>query len=133
MDAKFRADFPDLNVAKMEEMKDLKSPEMKAKWRGFCDEFKHVEDYSFATLIRLDSSQEYEESNSVIVTKIQFYAIELARNRQGHNDQIRFNFKPKKRSQKKLQKNEDDDDDQLTKEVEHELQNILTGNHTLLK
>ena len=53
--AKFRADFPDLKVAKLEEMKDLKSAEMKAKWRGFCDEFKHVEDYSFATLIRLDS------------------------------------------------------------------------------
>lgn len=52
---KFRADFPDLKVAKLEEMKDLKSAEMKAKWRGFCDEFKHVEDYSFATLIRLDS------------------------------------------------------------------------------
>ena len=71
------------------------------------------------------------------MTKIQFYAIELARNRQGHNDQIRFNFKPKKRSQKKLQKNEAADDDahhQLTKEVELELQNILTGNHvTLLK
>ena len=52
---KFRKDFPDLNVANLEEMKDLKSTEMKAKWREFCNEFKHVEDFSFATLIRLNS------------------------------------------------------------------------------
>ena len=44
---KFRKDFPDLNVANLEEMKDLKSTEMKAKWREFCNEFKHVEDFSF--------------------------------------------------------------------------------------
>merc|ERR1719219_3144044 len=74
---------------------------MKSKWRAFCEEFKHVEDFSFATLIRLNSSQDYEEVNSVIVTKIQFYAIELARNREGHNDQIRHNFKPRKRAPKK--------------------------------
>ena len=52
---KFRKDFPELNVANLEEMKDLKSTEMKAKWREFCNEFKHVEDFSFATLIRLNS------------------------------------------------------------------------------
>merc|ERR1711860_440763 len=38
---KFRADFPDMNVAALEEMKDLKSEEMKSKWRAFCEEFKH--------------------------------------------------------------------------------------------
>ena len=53
--AKFKNDFPTMNVAKLEEMEDLKSADMKAKWRAFCEEFKHVEDYSFATLIRLDS------------------------------------------------------------------------------
>ena len=52
---KFRKDFPNMNVAKLNEMDDLKSNEMKAKWRSFCEEFKHVEDYSFATLVRLDS------------------------------------------------------------------------------
>ena len=54
---KFRKDFPNMNVAKLNEMDDLKSNEMKAKWRSFCEEFKHVEDYSFATLVRLDSRQ----------------------------------------------------------------------------
>ena len=151
---KFRADFPDMTVAKLDEMKDLKSPEMKEKWRGFCEEFKHVEDYSFATLIRLDSrweprngcskresvrnhvyyihSQDYEEANSVIVTKIQFYAIELARNREGHNDQIRHNFKPKKRKTKVTQE-QDQFHSNLTQEVQHELQSILGGNHPLMK
>merc|ERR1740129_2477516 len=76
---------------------------MKAKWREFGNEFKHVDDFSFATLIRLNSSKDYEEVNSVIVTKIQFYAIELARNREGHNDQIRHNFKPRKRGLKKVE------------------------------
>ena len=52
---KFRKDFPDMKVAALEEMKDLKSEGMKSKWRAFCEEFKHVEDYSFATLIRLNS------------------------------------------------------------------------------
>ena len=129
---KFRKDFPDLNVANLEEMKDLKSTEMKAKWREFCNEFKHVEDFSFATLIRLNSSQDYEKVNSVIVTKIQFYAIELARNREGHNDQIRHNFKPKRREPKKIEAT-NEATNQLSKEVECELQKILTGKHELMK
>ena len=44
-----------MNVAKLDEVEDLKSAVMKAKWREFCEEFKHVEDYSWATLLRLDS------------------------------------------------------------------------------
>lgn len=32
----------------------------------------------------------------MLVTRIQFYAIELARNREGINDDIRWKFKPKK-------------------------------------
>merc|ERR1719492_536140 len=105
---KFRKDFPDMNVAALEEMK--------SKWRAFCEEFKHVEDFSFATLIRLNSSQDYEEVNSVIVTKIQFYAIELARNREGHNDQIRHNFKPRKRKAKAGPTQEEQFHSNLTKE-----------------
>ena len=69
----------------------------------------------------------------MIVTKIQFYAIELARNREGHKDQIRHNFKPVKRGPKKVPSQMETNNQQLTKEVECELQNILTGNHALLK
>ena len=44
-----------MKVEKLDEMADLKSAQMKAKWRTFCDDFQHVEDFSFATLVRLDS------------------------------------------------------------------------------
>ena len=37
--------------------------------------------FSFATLLRLDAEKDYSEENSIISTKIQFWAVELARNR----------------------------------------------------
>lgn len=52
--------------------------------------------------VRIDSSDEYSESNSILVTRIQFLCIEIARNREGHNDNIRNNFKPKPRTKKSL-------------------------------
>ena len=67
------------------------------------------------------------------MTKIQFYAIELARNREGHNDQIRHNFKPKKRKAKGENIQEEPFHSNLTQEVQNELQNILGGNHPLMK
>ena len=143
----FRKEFPDMKVEVLDEMEDLKSDAMKKRWRNFCEAHKHVEDYSFATLIRLDSSGEYEEQNSVIVTKIQFYAIELARNREGHNSSIRHKFKPKPRKAKQdvsnlNEKSSNPNIDAKTvidatvtgdrKEIENELKQILTGQHPLL-
>ncbi|KAK5649955.1 hypothetical protein RI129_000984 [Pyrocoelia pectoralis] len=88
----FREEFPKLNVAVLDENK-LKSTVEKAKWRPFCEKFKDiVEDYSFGTLLRADASKNYDEQNSILVTRIQFYAIELARNREGVNDSIRGQF-----------------------------------------
>jgi len=140
----FRKEFPDMKVDILDEMKDLKSDAMKKRWREFCEAHKHVEDYSFATLLRLDSSGEYEEQNSVIVTKIQFYAIELARNREGHNSSIKLKFKPKPRKPKKTGSKQNSAttnpesliDDSVTvdkKEIENELKQILTGQHPLLR
>ena len=143
----FRKEFPKMKVEVLDEMEDLKSDAMKKRWRNFCEAHKHVEDYSFATLIRLDSSGEYEEQNSVIVTKIQFYAIELARNREGHNSSIRHKFKPKPRKAKQdvsnlNEKSSNPNIDAKTvidatvtgdrKEIENELKQILTGQHPLL-
>ncbi|KDR21351.1 hypothetical protein L798_04431, partial [Zootermopsis nevadensis] len=94
----FREEFPDIRVDKLDE-DQLKSPEAKEKWRPFCEKFKDVvEDYSFGTLLRLDHSGEYSEQNSILVTRIQFYAVELSRNREGLNDCIRSKFKPQKSS-----------------------------------
>ncbi|XP_017882846.1 protein PBDC1 [Ceratina calcarata] len=96
----FREVFPDLKVDKIKE-DELKSPEGKAKWRPFCEQFKDVvEDYSFGTLLRADCEGDYSEENSILTTRIQFYAVELARNREGHNDDIRRKYKPKQVTEK---------------------------------
>ncbi|KAF7366795.1 Duf757 domain-containing protein [Mycena sanguinolenta] len=47
---------------------------------------KKITDYNFGSLIRTDARQEYGENNTIFVTRIQFYAIEIARNRLGLND-----------------------------------------------
>ncbi|CAG5087666.1 Similar to Pbdc1: Protein PBDC1 (Mus musculus) [Cotesia congregata] len=92
----FREVFPSLSIAKLSE-DEMKSPEGKNKWRPFCEQFKDIiEDYSMGTLLRADCTDEYSEQNSILVSRIQFYAIELARNREGLNDLIRQKFKPKK-------------------------------------
>lgn len=59
-------------------------------WRPFCEQFKdEVEDYSFGTLLRLDCKEEFSQDNTTLVPRIQFYAIEIARNREGYNDILR--------------------------------------------
>lgn len=74
----------------------MKSTKGKDKWRPFCEKFKEiVEDYSFGTLLRADATKDYSEENTILVIRIQFYAIELARNREGVNDGLRVKFKPK--------------------------------------
>ncbi|XP_043520766.1 protein PBDC1 [Frieseomelitta varia] len=96
----FRDVFPNLKVDKINE-DELKSPEGKMKWRPFCEQFKGlVEDYSFGTLLRAECEGDYSEENSILTTRIQFYAIELARNREGFNDGIRKKYKPKQSTEK---------------------------------
>ncbi len=93
-----------------------------------------MEDYSFATLLRLDSNLDYSEENSIIVTKIQFYAVELARNKEGHNQDIRQKFKPTPRkSRPKAPKEAASAATPNVNELEYELQQIITGNHKLLQ
>ncbi|NWU35521.1 PBDC1 protein, partial [Hylia prasina] len=83
------------------------------KWRPFCLRFEGVvEDFNYGTLLRLDSRREYSEENSIFggkwgagglggtpnlgliplllssATRIQFFAIEIARNREGCNDEV---------------------------------------------
>ncbi|KAI4457593.1 protein pbdc1 [Holotrichia oblita] len=91
----FREEFPTLDVRIINE-DELKSGKGKAKWRPFCERFKKVvEDYSYGTLLRADASKDYTQENSMLVTRIQFYAVELARNKEGVNDDIRWKFRPK--------------------------------------
>lgn len=71
------------------QISSLKSAASKKKWRTLIDMYKEsVNDYNFGTLVRLDASLGYSEGNSEIVTRIEFIAIEVARNREGINDAI---------------------------------------------
>lgn len=44
--------------------------------------------------MRADASHDFGPDNSVLVVRIQFWAIEIARNREGFNDKIRYKYKP---------------------------------------
>lgn len=90
----FRDEFPTLDVRVMLES-ELKSATGKEKWRPYCERFKHcLDDYSFGTLLRIDADKEYTEENTMLVIRVQFYAIELARNREGINGGLRRRFRP---------------------------------------
>ncbi|ENN81939.1 protein PBDC1-like [Dendroctonus ponderosae] len=94
----FREEFPKLDVQLIIEQ-ELKSTKEKAKWRPFCEKFKTiVEDYSYGTLLRSDALKDYSEENTILVTRIQFYAVEIARNREGVNDVLRAKFLPQPQS-----------------------------------
>ncbi|QBM88404.1 Polysaccharide biosynthesis [Metschnikowia aff. pulcherrima] len=82
-------DFPEFkDKAKVAEISEneMKSPEGKTKWRNFCEKFKEIDDYNFGTLLRIRANDEYSQENTIFAVRIQFYAVEIARNRYGLND-----------------------------------------------
>ncbi|EEB95228.1 hypothetical protein MPER_05836, partial [Moniliophthora perniciosa FA553] len=86
------ATFPELaepphdNLTKLDE-DWMKSPDGKERWRQFINRYEtKIQDYNFGSLIRTDARAEYGERNTIFVTRIQFYAIEISRNRLGLND-----------------------------------------------
>uniref|UniRef100_A0A8C6WNT4 Polysaccharide biosynthesis domain containing 1 n=1 Tax=Neogobius melanostomus TaxID=47308 RepID=A0A8C6WNT4_9GOBI len=84
----FRETFKDLDI-KLLKTEDLKSVEAKERWRPFCNQFEGiVEDFNYGTLLRLNSDKEYTEDNTIFATRVQFYAIEIARNREGFNETV---------------------------------------------
>jgi hypothetical protein len=99
--ADFRAEFPDIPVDALEEMRDFKCDEAKAKWRPWIMKYeKTVDEYNFGTLLRIKADGDYTEENTMFgafwkqcdllnlcdaATRMQFYAIEIARNREGAN------------------------------------------------
>jgi hypothetical protein len=70
----------------------LKSATAKNRWRSFIEKFDKLDDFSFGTLLRTDASKEFGPDNSTFVVRIQFLAIEIARNREGCNDIIRKKY-----------------------------------------
>lgn len=81
----FRKDFPDFNVGIVDE-EEMKGNEGKVKWREFCEKFNKMEDYNEGMLLRSDCKfTEIMPDNCIFVHRIQFLAIEIARNREGYN------------------------------------------------
>lgn len=89
----FRQDFPDLRVDVLTD-DDLKSPKAKIAWRQYARKFDQLENYSYGTLMRAESSKQFTPDNAILVVRIQFWAIESARNREGFNDVIYKRFRP---------------------------------------
>lgn len=87
----FRTEFPKLDVDHLNE-DQLKTPESKDRWRAFIERFNKLEDFSFGTIIRANADDEFNPDNSILVIRLQFWAIEIARNREGLNDGLRKKF-----------------------------------------
>ena len=127
----FKETFPKLNIAILME-DDLKNEKAKSEWREFSNRYKHVEDFSLGCLLRLDSSKDYSEENTTLAIKIQFFAIEIARNREGFNDSLRSNYKPTPRAPKPKNQPTVTRGGVNMSEIEHELQQVLGGSHPML-
>lgn len=87
-----KKDFPDFDPAKEIDEEQMKSKDGKERWRKFCMVYsegeKKVEDYNFGTMLRRSPKFEYGEKETMFAVRVQFYAIEIARNRAGLNDWI---------------------------------------------
>ncbi|XP_032766084.1 protein PBDC1-like [Rattus rattus] len=93
--SEFRENFETLRVDVLDP-EELKSESAKEKWRPFCLKFEGiVEDYNYGTLLRLDCSQGYTEENTIFARRIQFFAIEIARDREGYNKAVSVSVQDK--------------------------------------
>ncbi|TGZ83808.1 DUF757-domain-containing protein [Ascodesmis nigricans] len=83
------AEFPDFDPAETIDEDKMKSKSGKERWRKFMMVYeKKVDDYNFGTLLRRNPRDEYEEATTMFAPRMQFYAVEIARNRRGLNDWI---------------------------------------------
>ncbi|KAF7728591.1 polysaccharide biosynthesis domain containing protein 1 [Apophysomyces ossiformis] len=81
----FEENFPEIDVLHLDE-KHFKSPEAKEKWRTWINKYeKRVNEFNFGSLIRIDARDDYTEQNTMFGVRMQFYAVEIARNRKGLN------------------------------------------------
>ncbi|XP_066212497.1 protein PBDC1 [Saccopteryx leptura] len=108
----FRKNFEQLRIDVLDP-EELKSVSAKEKWRPFCLKFDGVvEDFNYGTLLRLDCSQGYTEENTIFAPRIQFLAIEIARNREGYNKAVYISVQDKEdkganRGEKEIEANKE--------------------------
>lgn len=85
----FKETFPDFDPAATVDEDKMKSKEGKEVWRNFMNQYeKKIEDFNFGTMLRNNPKTEYTEKDTIFAMRMQFYAIEIARNRAGLNDWI---------------------------------------------
>ncbi|RDW81335.1 polysaccharide biosynthesis domain-containing protein [Aspergillus mulundensis] len=85
----FKEEFPDFDPAATINEDEMKSKEGKEKWRNWINQYeKKVHDFNFGTMLRANPKTEYEQDNTIFAMRMQFYAIEIARNRAGLNDWV---------------------------------------------
>ncbi|CAG8956746.1 hypothetical protein HYFRA_00012290 [Hymenoscyphus fraxineus] len=83
------ADFPEFDAEETIDEDVMKSKTGKERWRNFMMKYEHkVDDYNFGTMLRSNPKWEYGQDETIFVPRMQFYAIEIARNRKGLNDWI---------------------------------------------
>jgi Polysaccharide biosynthesis len=90
--AHLHADFPEFDPAATIDEDEMKSPANKERWRKFMMVYekgeKKVENFNFGTMLRRSPKTEYGEKETMFALRMQFYAVEIARNRAGLNDWI---------------------------------------------
>lgn len=94
--------FPDFDPAEPLDEDKMKSKEGKERWRTFVNVYekgdKKIEDYNFGTMLRRSAKTEYGEKETMFALRMQFYAVEIARNRAGLNDWIYEQSHPEEQS-----------------------------------
>ncbi|KAJ8122965.1 hypothetical protein ONZ43_g970 [Nemania bipapillata] len=84
-----KTDFPEFDPAAAIDEDEMKSKTGKERWRKFMMAYeKKVDDYNFGTMLRTSPKVEYDQDTTIFVPRMQFYAVEIARNRAGLNDWI---------------------------------------------
>ncbi|KAJ8125318.1 hypothetical protein O1611_g8321 [Lasiodiplodia mahajangana] len=84
-----KTDFPEFDPAATINEDEMKSKAGKERWRKFMVAYeKKVDDYNFGTMLRTSPNVEYDQDTTIFVPRMQFYAVEIARNRAGLNDWI---------------------------------------------
>ncbi|EKG15410.1 hypothetical protein MPH_07382 [Macrophomina phaseolina MS6] len=98
----FKKEFPDFDPAATINEDEMKSKAGKERWRNFIMAYeKRVDDYNFGTMLRASPTTEYGEKETIFAVRMQFYAVEIARNRAGLNDWIYEKANPEKAKEEK--------------------------------
>ncbi|KAI9042604.1 polysaccharide biosynthesis domain-containing protein [Aspergillus affinis] len=85
----FMKEFPDFNPAETINEDEMKSKAGKEKWRNWINQYEgKINDFNFGTMLRSNPKHEYEQETTIFAMRMQFYAVEIARNRAGLNDWV---------------------------------------------